>query len=140
MREIKFRGKSLDGKWLFGYIYRYVNRDGIDTVAIIEIQNNGFDATLNLHKISHNTVGQFTGLHDKNGKEIYEGDIIRSFDSKGEPIIHYIQYDDEEAGFVAVLKGSAKGDFGYGRCCQQWITECEKEVIGNIHDNPELLK
>lgn len=140
MREIKFRGKSLDGKWLFGYIYRYVNRDGIDTVAIIEIQNNGFDATLNLHKISHNTVGQFTGLHDKNGKEIYEGDIIRSFDSKGEPIIHHLLYDNEEAGFVAVLKGSAKGDFGYGRCYQQWITECEKEVIGNIHDNPELLK
>lgn len=140
MREIKFRGKSLNGKWLFGYIYRYVNRDGIDTVAIIEIENNGFDATLNLHKISHNTVGQFTGLHDKNGKEIYEGDIIRSFDSKGEPIIHYIIYDDEEAGFVAVLKGSAKGDFGYGKCCQKWITECEKEVIGNIHDNFELLK
>ena len=140
MREIKFRGKSLDGKWLFGYIYRYVNRDGIDTVAIIEIQNNGFDATLNLHKISHNTVGQFTGLHDKNGKEIYEGDIIRSFDSKGEPIIHHLLYDNEEAGFVAVLKGSAKGDFGYGRCYQQWITECENEVIGNIHDNPELLK
>lgn len=140
MREIKFRGKSLDGKWLFGYIYRYVNRDGIDTVAIIEIENNGFDATLNLHKISHNTVGQCTGLHDKNGKEIYEGDIIRSFDSKGEPIIHYLLYDNEESGFVAILKGSTKGDFGYGRSYQQWITECEKEVIGNVHDNPELLK
>lgn len=140
MREIKFRGKSLDGKWLFGYIYRYVNRDGIDTVAIIEIQNNGFDATLNLHKISHNTVGQFTGLHDKNGKEIYEGDIIRSFDSKGEPIIHYIQYDDEEAVFVAVLNGSEKGYFGYGSIAQRWINEWGKEVIGNIHDNFDLLE
>lgn len=140
MREIKFRGKSLEGKWLFGYIYRYVNRNSIDTVAIIEIENNGFDANLNLHKISHNTIGQFTGLHDKNGKEIYEGDIIRSFDSKGEPIIHYLLYDNEEAGFVAILKGSRKGEFGYGRCYQQWITECEKEVIGNIHDDPELLK
>lgn len=140
MREIKFRGKSLDGKWLFGYIYRYVNRDGIDTVAIIEIDNNGFDATLNLHKISHNTIGQFTGLHDKNGKEIYEGDIIRSFDSQGEPILHAIEYENNDAQFIVVLAGYTKYDFGCSGITQKWINEFEKEVIGNIHDNPELLK
>lgn len=132
MREIKFRGKAkLDGKWWFGNL---VPKDTRGRTQINNPEHGGcFD-------IDPNTIGQFTGLKDSIGKEIYEGDIIRSFDSKGEPIIHYIQYDDEEAGFVAVLKGSAKGDFGYGRCYQQWITNCEKEVIGNIHDNPELLK
>ena len=130
MRTIKFRGKRLLSEdWEYGnLIQRPCGGNFIET------------GDMRLCPMQDFSIGQFTGLRDKNGKEIYEGDIIRSFDSKGEPIIHYIQYDDEEAGFVAVLKGSAKGDFGYGRCYQQWITECEKEVIGNIHDNPELLK
>lgn len=140
MRIIKFRGKVeypqkyfgdkdiLNGRWIVGdlhlnWCYPHIHID-----------------TKDKYPINPNTIGQFTGLHDKNGKEIYEGDIIRSFDSKGEPIIHHIIYDDEEAGFVAALKGSAKGDFGYGRFCQQWITEWEKEVIGNIHDDLGLLK
>lgn len=132
MREIKFRGKAkLDGKWWFGNL---VPKDTRGRTQINNPEHGGcFD-------IDPNTIGQFTGLRDSIGREIYEGDIIRSFDSKGEPIIHFIQYDNEEAGFVAILKGSAKGDFGYGRCYQQWITECEKEVIGNVHDNLELLK
>ena len=142
MREIKFRGKCVSdskyaGEWVVGgYSQSESERD--ETEGLITAFLGG-NCSLKYH-VESSTVGQFTGLYDWNSKEIYEGDIIRSFDSKGEPIIHYILYDNEEAGFVAVLKGSAKGDFGYGRCCQQWITECEKEVIGNIHDNPELLK
>ena len=116
-----------EGKWKVGDLHITATKPHIHSLS-------------NKHLIKIETIGQFTGLHDKNGKEIYEGDIIRSFDSKGGPIIHYIQYDDEEAGFVTILKGCKKGDFGYGRCYQQWITECEKEVIGNIHDDPELLK
>lgn len=134
MREIKFRGKSLDGKWLFGYIYRYINRDGIDTVAIIEIENNGFEANLNLHKISHNTIGQFTGLHDKNGKEIYEGDIVRySLDDRKD--IGYIGFHALSASFRVVAKHT---DFGIGN--RGGLHELALEVIGNIYDNPELLQ
>lgn len=128
MREIKFRAKEIrSGKWRVGDLHITATQPHIHSLS-------------NKYLIEIKTIGQFTGLHDSIGREIYEGDIIRSFDSKGEPIIHYLLYDNEEAGFVAVLKGSSKGDFGYGRCYQQWITECEKEVIGNIHDNPELLK
>lgn len=129
MREIKFRAKEIgsEGKWRVGDLHMTATKPHIHSLS-------------NKYLIKIETIGQFTGLCDINGKEIYEGDIIRSFDSKGEPIIHFIQYDNEEAGFVAILKGSRKGDFGYGKCYQQWITECEKEVIGNIHDNPELLK
>lgn len=142
MREIKFRGKCVAdskhaGQWVCGG-YSEPPEDSKQNEGLITIYLGG-SCTCKYHVIPK-TVGQFTGLHDKNGKEIYEGDIIRSFNSKGEPIIHYLLYDNEEAGFVVILKGSAKGDFGYGRCCQQWITECEKEVIGNIHDDPELLK
>jgi uncharacterized phage protein (TIGR01671 family) len=135
MRTIKFRGRSC-GFWGHGNLHIRKHEDEFGDFAYII----GYTETPLTTIVDINTIGQFTGLRDKNGKEIYEGDIIRGFDSKGEPIIHYIQYDDEDAGFVAVLKGSAKGDFGYGRCYQQWITECEKEVIGNIHDNQELLK
>lgn len=134
MREIKFRGCSC-GEWYYGNLYIRKHEEFGDSAYII-----GYTETPSTTIVDINTIGQFTGLHDKNGKEIYEGDIIRSFDSKGGPIIHYIKYDDEEAGFVTILKGCKKGDFGYGRCYQQWITECEKEVIGNIHDNFDLLK
>ena len=129
MREIKFRAKEIgsEGKWRVGDLHITATKPHIHSLS-------------NKYLIKIETIGQFTGLRDSIGREIYEGDIIRSFDSKGEPIIHYLLYDNEEAGFVAVLKGSAKGDFGYGRCYQQWITECEKEIIGNIYDNPELLK
>lgn len=137
MRTIKFRGQFVykntqtgENDWVYGDLVQYPEHIGKHRIV-----NEGIN-----REVLAYTVGQFTGLHDKNGKEIYEGDIIRSFDSKGESVIHYIQYDDEEAGFVAAFKGSRKGDFGYGRCDQRWITNCEKEVIGNIHDNLELLK
>ena len=133
MRTIKFRGKKFcQDEWIYGSLITRGER-GADGNFIDTGRGE-------CYPLQQDTIGQFTGLHDKNGKEIYEGDIIRSFDSKGEPIIHFIQYDNEEAGFVAILKGSAKGNFGYGRLDQLWITKCEKEVIGNIHDNLELLK
>ena len=134
MRTIKFRGKA-DYLWVFGNLQICKLEGGRDLAYII-----GYTEEATTVMVDIKTIGQFTGLHDSIGREIYEGDIIRSFDSKGEPIIHYLLYDDEEAGFVAILKGSAKGDFGYGRCYQQWITECGKEVIGNIHDDLELIK
>ena len=131
MRTIKFRGRS-GNSWAYGNLHIVEHEEYGDSAYII---GSGSTTIVDI-----NTIGQFTGLYDKNRKEIYEGDIIRSFDSKGDPIIHYLLYDNKEAGFVAILKGSAKGDFGYGRCYQQCITGCEKEVIGNIYDDPELLK
>ena len=69
-----------------------------------------------------------------------EGDIIRSFGSKGDPIIHIIEYDCDETCFIARLNGSGRWDFGYGGLRKNWVQEFQKEVIGNIYDNPELIK
>jgi uncharacterized phage protein (TIGR01671 family) len=67
---------------------------------------------------------QFTGLLDKKGKEIYEGDIIQSLDSELQPVRHLIQFDEQEGKYNAR---------------QSWIAEFGKTIIGNIHQNPELL-
>ncbi len=78
---------------------------------------------------------QFTGLKDKSGKEIYEGDIIMSLDSMGIKIIHKIRYNTHAARFDAII-------LPYMSSCginQGWIDEFKKEVIGNIYESPELL-
>lgn len=76
-------------------------------------------------------VMQFTGLRDKNGKEIYEGDILQD----GEyPYRHLIAWDNEAVRFVTVLNGNESNGLE-----QSWIDEIQKRVIGNIYENPELL-
>lgn len=95
---------------------------------------NGWDD----YEVIPDTVGQFTGLLDKNGKEIYEGDVIRSDCGNGE-VRHLISFFDIIASFVAeMLPDNDINDYCTLR--QAWILKYNKEVIGNIHDNPELLK
>lgn len=143
MRDIKFRGKAKDHDcWYFGtYIFTDDNkndpfrrapfRESHQIVCYFSGDWNmgGWDSV----EVIPETVGQYTGLKDKNGKEIYEGDIIRSFDSSGDIILHYIVWKEEEVRFVAFYKGKT-----FSSNCslnQSWIDEFEKEVVGNIHDN-----
>lgn len=146
-REIKFRGKSnIDGEWYFGsYVKTNDNTNNpFKTTAPKEYHNIVFYAApdfllggWNKEPVIPQTVNQFTGLLDKNGKEIYEGDIIRSYDSENNPIIHSISWDNKKACYVAtMLQHPLLG----GPIDKNWIDEFEKEIIGNVFDNPELLK
>lgn len=115
-REILFRGKRIDnGEWVEGnYIFEDFDRVGIHQIGTI-IQCF----------VIPETVGQFTGLTDKNGKKIFEGDIV-----KYENNIYEIKYLEKYARFAPSNEHSV-----FMVCAFNHL-----EVVGNIHDNPELLK
>lgn len=131
-REIKFRGKrKTDGEWLYGYYF--VNR-GLHFIVTDDLAPAG--NTFEDYEVDPETVGQYTELKDRKGKEIYEGDIIVSQDYSHAR--HYVRYIDDEAMFVAMIIGSSLMEYCAIR--QSWIDKYDKKIIGNIHDNPELLE
>ena len=131
MREIQFRGQRVSepNEWVYGYFVK--GTDGGYYITSGDPKDDMFDT----YEVIPETVSQFTGLKDKNEKEIYEGDII--------------QYDDVKESFSVIFK---RGAFGYlvdwlmsfvplahmneikGDGKVSWI------VIGNIHEKPELLE
>lgn len=119
MREIEFRGKSvISGKWVYGWLNATTEEDGehywIDQCLCAE---GGINCA---YQVDLETVGQYTGLKDKNGKKIFEGDIVRYIDND---LIEYVEFIDG-----VFFAGSEELRYAY----------CE--VIGNIYDNPELLE
>lgn len=125
MREIKFRGKrTLDGKWVYGYL---MNMHNSKRLFIGKWRNIGGEATIkdelfsSYVEVDPETVGQLIGLPDKNGKEIYVGDILRIND---EPDDNVDSVDDITN--IRWLKGFIE-------------RQRPVEIIGNVFENKELL-
>lgn len=138
MREILFRGKRVDnGAWVegafclkdcddpFGYM--------VDRPSIIKY-DPPFDGFW--FRVDPETVGQFTGLTDKNGKKVFEGDIVKIKDFSGGC---YLTCDQPTSNFAVKWYGK-EGRFGIDYMKLFPYDFTKSEVIGNIHDNPELLK
>lgn len=122
MREILFRGKRVDNDdWYYGYL---IQPNIIGNVIQGQLQY------VDMFVIPE-TVGQFTGLTDKNGKKIFEGDIVQQEITwrENQPQTWIVEY--EYGGFIPFAEDPEQTDFMWDR---------PFEVIGNIHDNPELIK
>ena len=133
MRTIKFRGKTREnGKWYYGSL---VYSDEINA-AIYFQTGRGLVKTMDWVYVKPETVGQFTGLYDYNGAEIYEGDIVE-WEKDG--LMYVVKF---WAGmFYASVKECNDGIFGGFPL--HALTEHEDrkcKIVGNIYDNPELLK
>ena len=135
MQEILFRGKAANRNPKRSYRTKYKNGDWVyGLLTNIENYYAGFAEMINTNGVSgievdKNTVGQFTGLTDKNGKKIFEGDIIGYKGHTG-----YVNYDF--GCFCVHEMGHSKNNpaIDIVMCCNA------VKVIGNIHDNPELLE
>lgn len=135
MRTIKFRGKRLDNQeWEQGNYVAYKEDDGEDVHCIVSRERNQIGASLDFVPVDPETVGQFTGLLDKNGKEIYEGDIVKSISGS----LDVVSYDkiafNLMTAYATAPNGTCMSFFGKNNPLKGI------EVIGNIHDNQELLK
>lgn len=128
MRILKFRARcAFSGAWRYGYYYQskgnHIIRDKDDKESIV------------LQK----TVGQFTGLHDKNGKDIYDGDIIGDWvevDGKMEQSRQTVFFHEKEGQWM--LDNSFHQDQTHFFSLAQELRDFEYEIIGNIHENAEL--
>lgn len=124
MREILFRGK-FGNEWKYGFL-------SIEPQGLVIKEPYKNDSS-NVWHIESDTIGQYTGLTDKNGTKIFEGDIIDFSDRSDGDRYGVIQYDSEETEFIIIcdLFCEGLGRYHYSR---------NVEVIGNIYDHPELLR
>ena len=145
-REIKFRGKDYQtNKWAYGFLFMGKGDDNRDYAFILQDkglkvgaarEDNAIEFPYDeVHLVDKETICQYTGLKDKNGKKIYEGDIVKSISGK----IGYVIFLQQEMGYVVVWDNcdtrlghrNRGGGYEYGESI---------EIIGNIYDNPELVK
>ena len=142
MREILFRGKRKDnGEWVEGAYYKQTHFYGDPCekhFIITSTEDLGYDYALDYYEVIPETVGQFTVLTDKNGKKIFEGDIVEGHcHSQWSHRLQRCVVEYSRDGFEArhyVKQGEVMRYYSYKVLFSKNVV-----VIGNIHDNPELL-
>lgn len=127
MREILFRGKRVDNnEWVYGFLSKSRGNNHFLSLCIDHEENGVMLSSI----VEPETIGQYTGLSDKSGVKIFEGDIVNIIraEENGK-----VEWRENDAAFEVV-----------GDCLEASFLENlyghDVEVIGNIHDNPELLK
>ena len=142
MREILFRGKRLQGgDWVEGYFFKSdINKRARESGKATLIFTPDCDTFItvpechNSFMVASDTVGQYTGMKDKNGKRIFEGDVAKVLQGKDKDIA-YVGF--ENGAFMLYPK---TGNIYERTLWEYWYNDWDVEVIGNITDNPELLE
>ena len=132
MREILFRAKqNYTKEWLYGAVVK----DGDECLITVGEPDGLYKQKMTV--VEESTVGQFTGLTDKNGKRVFEGDIIKHNNT------HFVvEFSSNHLGFICIdRKHKTRGGFANWRD-GNWMKNVSSyiQIIGNIHDNPELLE
>ena len=163
MRNIEFRGKDIEtGKWKYGFYSQFHNRPLVNEPNIHQIfepiQENSSPIILGntsigglWFTINENTLGQFTGLEDNNGKKIYEGDILELYDKISK--IHWLAvikfgnpngtYDwGYQLKLLKILEPTTIKECFWNTDILVWVEvpDVKCEVVGNIWDNPEIVE
>lgn len=131
MREILFRAKDeASNKWVYGYYANILRAAEYEHIILVPAENS--DESNVIYPIIPETVGEYTGLVDKNGKKIFEGDIVRYNDT-----LHKVVF--------CAINGCAFFGITYPDRGEVWnfdgITCAHKmKIVGNIHDNPEIVE
>ena len=134
MREILFRGKEKD-QWVSGYYWKY-EQNGKEFHVI----RDSADKLLKFNHIcAPETLGQYTGLTDKNGVKIFEGDIVHLYGDKGTDtrFVNYIALVVFAHGGFCAIDGTPDD---YAVCRFDFTSTLNCEIIGNIYDNPGLIE
>lgn len=138
MRKIRFRGKNAEGAWIEGslIIENYQRTDGkqFDVAFIVSglpcAEQPGNMWTAKMQRVEPKTIGQDTSLRDKFGKPIYEGDIMKAGNENTLLEVRFVR-----GVFAFLWNGDLDDEFPCNAPTHEWA-----EVVGNIHDNPELIK
>lgn len=143
MRIIKFRAKDINGKWVYGSILiNYYDRI-CDSIVYADIEGTDIydvgERRLESALVNYDTIGQFTGLCDSNGKKIYEGDLLEC--DEVPKILSEVYWNCSMSAFCFAVHTITEGiDYGTTPLGDVLNKFKSLHIVGNIYDNPELLK